>query len=335
MMKVYDIISERQDLSEVAGLVKGALNIAKAAKTAKTATTATKAAKTATNTGTKTAKTTTGTATKTATVQKAAPKKVSKKPKTKKPPKDKPPTETPNKPEWWEKRYAAIQAKEAQLAQNGIKVAALKSYTDDVVKFLTMGLIAKESYVYWDESSKLDALLASGQITQQEYDQRLTYLRGMLLTTIIAPKVGQMGANLLGKLGPRLIPFLMKVTGNPNAALATRYLTSAAVRTALIAWFGAGDGKQWLSNTFGTMITGVGDIPKLLGEIWEWLKATYQVTTGNLPQGFEKGQQSQQSDGEKSSNPWSSEFDKNTGLGGQKRIFKDPFAGERGEPGVL
>jgi hypothetical protein len=43
---------------------------------------------------------------------------------------------------------------------------------------------------------------------------------------------------------------------------------------------GAGDGKKWLEDTFGTLLTGVGSLPELAGTAFDALTAVYQTATG-------------------------------------------------------
>ena len=252
-MKVHDIISEANPISALkTGIAAyksaraGAPVVAKA-----TAKTATKAASTA-------AKGTTAT--------KAA-------------------TQSVDNPSWWEKMAIKnadkIKGKEVALAKGALKSEVLKSSADDIVKFLTAAQMLKEVGVYWLKSNELDAQLASGAINQQKYDEELTKLRGVAILSIVAPKIGAWGAGKLATLtGLKLIPWVVKVSGSPNAAEAMKYLTSKTVQAGIIAWMGAGDGKKWLEDTFGIMITGVGSLPGLAGTVFDALKAVQQTATG-------------------------------------------------------
>ena len=62
-----------------------------------------------------------------------------------------------------------------------------------------------------------------------------------------------------------------------------KHLSKRGTEAALIAWFGAGGGKDWLRDTFGFLITGVGSAPELVGTVYEITKAATQVATGNMP----------------------------------------------------
>jgi hypothetical protein len=186
---------------------------------------------------------------------------------------------------WWEKMAIKnadkIKGKEIALAKGALKSEVLKSSADDIVKFLTAAQMIKEASVYWLKSNELDAQLASGAINQQKYDEEITKLRGLAITSILAPKIGAWGAGKLATFtGLKLIPWVVKVSGSPNAAEAMKYLTSKAVQAGIIAWMGAGDGKKWLEDTFGIMITGVGSLPGMAGTVVDALKAVQQTATG-------------------------------------------------------
>ena len=186
---------------------------------------------------------------------------------------------------WWERsavKYAKkIKGKEVALAKGALKSEVLKSSADFIVNILTGLQLLKEGSVYWYMSNQLDAQLASGAINQQKYDEELTKLRGLAITSLIAPKIGAWGAGKLATFtGLKLIPWVVKVSGSPNAAEAMKYLTSKAVQAGIIAWMGAGDGKKWLEDTFGIMITGVGSLPGLAGTLVDALKAVQQTATG-------------------------------------------------------
>ena len=186
---------------------------------------------------------------------------------------------------WWEKMAIKnadkIKGKEIALAKGALKSEVLKSSADDIVKFLTAAQMIKEASVYWLKSNELDAQLASGAINQQKYDEEITKLRGLAITSILAPKIGAWGAGKLATVtGLKLIPWVVKVSGSPNAAEAMKHLTSKAVQAGIIAWMGAGDGKKWLEDTFGIMITGVGSLPGMAGTVTDALKAVYQTATG-------------------------------------------------------
>jgi hypothetical protein len=55
----------------------------------------------------------------------------------------------------------------------------------------------------------------------------------------------------------------------------------------MLAWFSTEAGKKWLTDTFGTLITGVGTIPEIAGDVFQFGKAAVQVATGNIPAGVQ------------------------------------------------
>jgi hypothetical protein len=174
-----------------------------------------------------------------------------------------------------------IKGKEVALAKGALKAEVLKNSADDIVKFLTAAQMIKEAGVYWLKSNELDAQLQSGAITQEKYNEELTKLRGLAITSIVAPKIGAWGAGKLATVtGLKLVPWLVKVSGSPNAAEAMKHLTSKTVQAGIIAWMGAGDGKKWLEDTFGVMITGIGSLPGMAGTVVDAVNALVQTATG-------------------------------------------------------
>jgi hypothetical protein len=259
IMNIHEIISE----AGVGTAVKALSTLSKASKAAPAVAKST--AKAATKAATKTAgKATTATkATKAATNA----------------------SKTTPRTSWWEdmaiKNASKIAGKEAELAKGALKSAVLKNQADEIVKYMTAAQVIKEAGVYWLKSNELDEKLANGSITPEQYKSELAKLRGVAITSIIAPKIGAWaGGKLATVTGLRLIPWLTKISGSPNAADAMKYLSSKAVQAGIIAWMGAGDGKKWLEDTFGTLLTGVGSLPELAGTAFDALKAVYQTATG-------------------------------------------------------
>ena len=239
---------------------------------------------------------------------------------------------------WWGnmavKNAAKIKGKEIALAKGALKSEVLKSSADDIVKFLTAAQVIKEASVYWLKSNELDAQLASGAINQQKYDEELTKLRGLAITSIIAPKIGAWGAGKLATFtGLKLIPWVVKVSGSPNAAEAMKYLTSKAVQAGIIAWMGAGEGKKWLEDTLGIMITGVGSLPGMAGTVFDALKAVQQTATGT---GGAVDLQKQRDSGDPKSQQ---DFDPNDPMSIMGKAvggaFADPFKGTGRSASIL
>jgi hypothetical protein len=255
-MKVHDIISEATPGLGTA--IKAGVNAFKAARSGApavakaTAKTAPKAASTAANAS--------------STATKAA-------------------TQSVDDLDWWGRKmvkYAdKAKGKEVALAKGALKSEVLKSSADDIVKMLTTLQMVKEAGVYWYESNNLESQLKSGAITQQQYDDGIIKLRGVAITSIIAPKIGAWGAGKIATLtGLRLIPWVMKVSGSPNAADALKHLTSKFVQGGIILWMGSGAGKEWLEDSLGIMITGVGSLPGLAGTVVDAIDALVQTATG-------------------------------------------------------
>lgn len=320
-MKIHDIIAEN-NVDEMAGLV-GA-GIARGAGLAKSA--IPKIAKKVIPKVTK-------------TIPKSVPKSV---PKTT--PKSTPKSTTPkSQPKtsgegWWDSqalKYAdKVKGKEVELAKGALKSAVLKAQADDIVKILTLGQMGTEAAVYWYKSNELDKKLAAGQITKEQYESELRTLRGLAITALIAPKIGSwVGGKLATVTGLKLIPWLTKVSGSPNAAEAMKYLTSKAVQAGIISWMTVGGGKDWLKDTFGVMITGVGNIPELAGTVYEAMKAIYQTATGT---GAAAELNKQRADGVPGSEPTLDPNDPMSIMG--KAVggaFADPFKGTGRKPSTL
>ena len=261
-MNIHEIVSE----VNAGTAVKALSTLGKASKAAPTVAKST--AKTAAKAATKSAGKAT-TATKTAKAATTATKT----------------TKTAPSTSWWDDaaiKYAdKIAGKETELAKGALKSAVLKNQADEIVKYMTAAQVIKEAGVYWFKSNELDEKLAKGLITPEQYKSELAKLRGVAITSLIAPKIGAWaGGKLATVTGLRLIPWLTKISGSPNAADAMKYLSSKAVQAGIIAWMGAGDGKKWLEDTFGTLLTGVGSLPELAGTAFDALTAVYQTATG-------------------------------------------------------
>lgn len=189
---------------------------------------------------------------------------------------------------WWDdeaaKLAAKISGKEAALAQGALKTTVLANKADEIVRMMYAVDLVKEASVYWYKANQIEN---NPKLSPAEKKAAITRLRGELITSVIAPKVGAWGISKLA-YPLKIVPWLTKISGSPNAAELMKHLSKRGTEAALIAWFGAGDGKKWLTDTFGVMITGVGSIPDLVGTVYEIAKAATQVATGNMPKGVEK-----------------------------------------------
>ena len=261
-MKVHDIISEANPISAL----KTGIAAYKSARAS-----APVVAKATTKTATKAA----STAAKGTTATKAA-------------------TQSVDDLGWWGNMMAKhadkVKGKEVALAKGALKSEVLKSSADDIVKMLTTLQMVKEAGVYWYESNNLESQLKSGAITQQQYDDGIIKLRGVAITSIIAPKIGAWGAGKIATFtGLRLIPWVIKVSGSPNAADALKHLTKKTVQAGIIAWMSGAtkvanltdsSGKEWLEDSLGIMITGVGSLPGLAGTVIDAINSLAQTATG-------------------------------------------------------
>ena len=68
-----------------------------------------------------------------------------------------------------------------------------------------------------------------------------------------------------------------------------KHLTKKTVQAGIIAWMSGAtkvanltdsSGKEWLEDTLGIMITGVGSLPGLAGTVFDALKSVQQTATG-------------------------------------------------------
>jgi len=187
---------------------------------------------------------------------------------------------------WWETEAAKIAAKGSAkadaLAAGALKSTVLASKADTIVRTLYAVDMIKEATVYWVKSTEIEN---DPSLTDEQKIDAIRQLRGELIVSVIAPKVGAWGISKLA-FPLKVIPWLTKISGSPNAAEIMKHLSKRGTEAALIAWFGVGDGKEWLKNTFGFLITGVGSAPELIGKVYDVTKAAVQVASGNLPSGY-------------------------------------------------
>lgn len=194
---------------------------------------------------------------------------------------------TPKSASWWESEAAKlstkISGKETALAAGALKSTVLASKADDIVRIMYALGALKEVGVYWYRSEQIEN---DSTLSPEQKQAAIRQLRGELMVTIIAPKIGAWGISKVAKWSPlSLVPWLTKLSGSPNAAELMKHLSKRGVEAALITWFAAGDGKQWLNNTFGFLISGIGSAPELVGTVYEITKAATQAATGNVPAG--------------------------------------------------
>lgn len=162
---------------------------------------------------------------------------------------------------------------------------AAQHYGSQTMKLLYALDIVKEVTVYNYQVSKLDK-------NAPDYEEKLRTLRGKFITAVIAPKVTIWLANklLIGKIASAVPWIIKQFPGNRSAELAAivKVVGVRGLEAALLAGFSTEAGKQWLIDTFGVMITGIGTIPEIASWAGSTAKAVAQVATGNLPKGYDK-----------------------------------------------
>lgn len=114
-----------------------------------------------------------------------------------------------------------------------------------------------------------------------DYEEKLRTLRGQFIVAVLGPKVAMWVGNkiMLTKIF-KFLPWILHKFGAPGAAAITRQLSYKGAEAALLAWWSTDAGKKWLTDTFGSMITGVGTIPEIAGDVFGAAKAVAQVATG-------------------------------------------------------
>jgi hypothetical protein len=189
---------------------------------------------------------------------------------------------------WWDNEAAKlatkIAGKEDKLAAGALKSTVLASKADDVVGFMYKAQILKEAGVYWYKSNQIDN---DPNLSPEQKEDAIRKLRGEFILSVIAPKVGAWAISKVA-LPLKIIPWLTKISGSPNAAELMKHLSKRSVEAALITWFAAGGGKDWLNDTMGFLVTGVGSAPELIGKVYDVAEAATRVATGNLPAGYTK-----------------------------------------------
>jgi len=178
---------------------------------------------------------------------------------------------------------ATSTATKAQYAR-AAEIAA-EHYGSQTMKLFYALDITKEVINYNIQADKLDK-------NAPDYEEQLRTLRGKFITAVIAPKVTIWAANklFLGKIASAVPWIIKQFPGNRSAELAAivKQVGARGLEAALLVGFSTEAGKQWLVDTFGVMITGVGTIPELASWVGSTVKAANQVATGNLPSGFNK-----------------------------------------------
>lgn len=228
---------------------------------------------------------------------------------------------------WWDNEAAKlatkISGKETKLAAGALKSTVLANKADDIVGFMYKAQILKEAGVYWYKSNQIED---NPNLSPEQKQEAIRKLRGEFILSVIGPKVGAWAISKVA-IPLRIIPWLTKISGSPNAAEVMKHLSKRGTEAALIAWFAAGGGKEWLNDTMGFLVTGVGSAPELIGTVYEVTKAVAQTATGNIPAGA-KSDSASGSDNAVDPNDPMSIMNKVSGMmGGSSGNYVDPFKG--------
>ena len=223
---------------------------------------------------------------------------------------------------WWDNEAAKlatkIKGKETALAAGALKSTVLASKADDIVGIMYKLQIGKEVAVYWYKANQIDNDPNLSPEAKQEAKRKL---RGEFILSVIGPKVGAWAISKAA-IPLRIIPWLTRISGSPNAAEVMKHLSKKGTEAALIYWFAAGGGKDWLNDTVGFLVTGVGSAPELIGKVYDVTKAATQVATGELPTGYKSS-----GDAVDLNDPASVMNKVGDMMGGNSGGYVDPFKG--------
>ncbi len=201
--------------------------------------------------------------------------------------------------------------------------------TDTGLDFAKLLYVADSIYDYYTAKAILDAKKASGQLSDGEYEAELTKLRGQLIAGYLAPKIAGGLTRLTAGNAVNLFSWVVKTAGLPKQAILLKAAKDVAIKAGqagLLAFFSTDKGRDWLTDNFTLIVTGLGNAGDFAAQFLDYAKAAYQVATGDLPLGYEK----EKNTGEKpDNNPWT------TGNEPTKGMFIDPFKGTGREVGVL
>jgi len=163
-------------------------------------------------------------------------------------------------------------SKSARAAQAAELVAS--HYGSQTMKLFYALDIVKEIINYNIKVSELDK-------KAPDYEEKLRTLRGQFIVAVLGPKVVMWAGNkiMLTKIF-KFLPWILHKFKAPGAAAITRQLSYKGAEAALLLWWTTDAGKKWLTDTFGSMITGVGTIPEIAGDVFGAAKAVAQVATG-------------------------------------------------------
>ncbi len=200
---------------------------------------------------------------------------------------------------------------------------------DDILKWVTRLAIVDGIYDYYTAKSVLDDLLAQGQITREEYDQELTDIRGKFWAAILVPKfAGTISKGVVGGVSG-----LLTKLGAPKSGEAVRFWAGSLAKggeAAGLAILSTDEGKKWLADSLGFVVTGFGMAADLVSKFLVFLKSAAQVATGTVPDDVKAaagiGDKSKDQD---------TAGDNIMGIPVKKGQFQDPFKGTSRSDTVL
>jgi hypothetical protein len=213
-----------------------------------------------------------------------------------------------------------IKTYQAQATQKALEILG-----DRGLQFANLLYIGDSIYDYYTAKAILDEKLKNGSLSKDDYEKELTELRGQLITGFLVPKIAGGITRLTAGNATNLTSWIIKTAGFPKQAImltALKDLTIKGGQAAMLAFFSTDAGRQWLSDTVGFLVTGVGNIGDLAASYLDYAKAGYQVATGTAPTGASGGGTGQSGTPAPSSDP----TDVMTrAIGGG--AFADPFKG--------
>jgi hypothetical protein len=220
--------------------------------------------------------------------------------------------------------------KNISVYQAQAKSKVLEILGDKGLQYAKLLYIADSIYDYYTGKAILDAKLKSGKITNDEYEKELNLLRGQLVTGFLVPAIAGGITRLTAGNAVNLSSWLIKTVGFPNQAIMLKALKDITIKggqAGLLAFFSTDKGREFLTDSFGFMVTGVGNIAEIAAMFVDYAKAGYQVATGTVPDGVPSP--SGTSSGGQSGTPNTSAdpTDIMTRAIGGSGMFADPFKG--------
>ncbi len=175
--------------------------------------------------------------------------------------------------------------------------AAMDIFGDAGLKIVNTLFIVDSLYDYYTARALLGDRWKRGEISEEEYQKELTMLRGTFLAAYLTPKIAGGLARFTAGNAASLLGFVIKTAGFPKQGIMLKAYTDLTIKMgqgAALAFFSTDAGREWLTNALTKMIdsdiivSGLGSFGDLGAKFLDIIKASYQVSTGNLPPGYEK-----------------------------------------------